>query len=282
MELVDTHCHLNHRDFDEDREAVLQRAIDADVRRLLVIGYDLASSRRAVEMAKPIPTPNPSLKGRESANPAPSSEGESPHPLFAVIGIHPESADEWTPNAQAELSALLQSAPERVVAYGEIGLDYHWETIPRDRQQVVFAEQIAFAEALSLPIIIHCRDAMDDVLAVLKESRTTLDVVMHCFTGNTEAASLCLDAGYYLGIGGVATFKKTDDVRAAVAYAPSDRILLETDCPYLAPQKWRGRRNEPSYMTAVAETVAAVKGLMVEEVAAVTTANAERVFRLVQ
>ena len=150
---------------------------------------------------------------------------------------------------------------DQVVAYGEIGLDYHWETVPRDRQQAVFAAQIAFAQTLSptLPLIIHCRDAQDDVLAVLRASGTAAPVVMHCFTGDLEAARALLDAGYYLGIGGVATFKKSDALRDAIAAAPLDRLLLETDCPYLAPQAWRGRRNEPSYLPAVAQAVAAAK-----------------------
>jgi len=259
MEFVDTHCHLNHRDYDDDGEAVLERAVQAGVRRLLVIGYDLASSRRAVDLALASPS------------------------LYAVIGIHPESGDEWTPETRADLTALYASAEGRIVAYGEIGLDYHWETVARARQREVFDEQLAFAAQLRptpLPIVIHCRDAMDDVLDVLKSSGTQCPIIMHCFTSDVDTARRCLDAGYYLGIGGVATFKKTDDVRAAVAYAPMERLILETDCPYLAPQKWRGRRNEPSYLTAVAETVASVKGMSVEEVAASTTANAIRLFGL--
>ena len=167
-----------------------------------------------------------------------------------------------------------------MVAYGEIGLDYHWDMVSRERQGEVFAAQIQFARSLSptLPLIIHNRDATEDVLAVLKASGTPAPVVMHCFTGDTETARAFLDAGFYLGIGGVATFKRSDDVRAAVAHAPLDRLLLETDCPYLAPQFKRGRRNEPSYLPAVAETVAGVKGLSVEEVAAATTETARRLF----
>jgi len=259
MELIDTHCHLNHHQYDDDREAVMDRAAQANVRRLLVIGFDLDSSRRAVDLAL--------LNDR----------------LLAVIGIHPESGDEWTSETRAALLDLYAAAAGRVVAYGEIGLDYHWESVPRDRQKVIFAEQIDFAASLRpnpLPVIIHCRDAMDDVLDVLAASQTKCPIVMHCFTGDVDTARRCLDAGYYLGIGGVATFKKTDDVRAAIVYAPMDRLILETDCPYLAPQKWRGKRNEPSYITAVAETVALVKGMSVAEVAASTTANAVKLFGL--
>jgi len=259
MELIDTHCHLNHHQYDDDREEVLDRAAQANVGRLLVIGFDLDSSRHAVE-----------LSARDDR-------------LYAVIGIHPESGDEWTLETRAALVELYAAAAGRVVAYGEIGLDYHWESVPRERQKTIFVEQIEFAASLKpnpLPIIIHCRDAMDDVLDVLAASQTKCPIVMHCFTGDIAAARRCLDAGYYLGIGGVATFKKTDEVRAAVAYAPIERLILETDCPYLAPQKWRGKRNEPSYMTAVAETIALVKGVSIEEVAASTTANAVKLFGL--
>ena len=257
MELIDTHCHLNHPDFDVDQAAVRQRASEAGVSRLLVIGYDVSSSRRAALMAE--------------------EDG-----VYAAIGIHPEAAAEWTDDAAARLRALAAANPAKIAACGEIGLDYHWDTLPHSEQQAVFSAQIAWAETLrpGLPLIIHCRDAQDDVLSVLHESGTTAPVVMHCFTGDTAAAQACLDRGYYLGIGGVATFKKSDALRAAVAYAPLDRLLLETDCPYLAPQAWRGKRNEPSYLPAVARTVADVKNLPVETVAAATTATACALFHL--
>ena len=169
-----------------------------------------------------------------------------------------------------------------MTAYGEIGLDYHWDTVPRERQREVFAAQITFALSLRpeapLPLVIHNRDALADVLAVLKASQTPAPIVMHCFTGDTETARQCLDAGCCLGIGGVATFKKSDAVREAVAFAPLERLLLETDCPYLAPQFKRGRRNEPSYLPAICEAVAAAKSRTTEEVAAATTATAKALF----
>ncbi len=242
FELVDTHCHLNHGDFDTDRAEARDRATAAHVTRLLCIGFDRASSRSAVALT--------------------TAGG-----MYASVGIHPESAEEWDEETAAEMSALYRESAGRVAAYGEIGLDYHWDTVPRARQQEVFAAQISLAHGLSpaLPLIIHNREAQEDILAVLRASGTPAPVVMHCFTEDTEAARACLDAGCYLGIGGVATFKKSDAVRAAVAYAPLERLLLETDCPYLAPQFKRGRRNEPSY-------------LPVEEVAAATTATARALF----
>ncbi len=260
LELIDTHCHLNHEDFAGDRAEVYGRAEAAGVSRFLCIGYDKESSHQAAELAA------------EHAA------------IYAAIGIHPESAEEWSPDLAAEFAALFAARPDKMTAYGEIGLDYHWDTVPQKRQQEVFAEQIAFALSLRpstpLPLIIHNRDALADVLALLKSSETPAPIVMHCFTGDTDDARKCLDAGCYLGIGGVATFKKSDAVREAVAYAPLDRLLLETDCPYLAPQFKRGRRNEPSYLPAIAETIAAARDISVEEAAAVTTATAKALFRM--
>ncbi len=255
LEFVDTHCHLNHEDFDADRDEARERAAAAHVSRLLCIGYDRASSRGAVALT--------------------GSVG-----IYAAVGIHPTSAKEWNEETGAEMAALYRESAGRVAAYGEIGLDYYWEGVSRPRQQEVFAAQISLAQNLcpTLPLIIHNREAQENILAVLRASGTPAPVVMHCFTGDTEAARACLDAGCYLGIGGVATFKKSDAVRAAVAYAPLERLLLETDCPYLAPQFRRGRRNEPSYLPAIAETVAAAKGLTMEEIAAATTATARGLF----
>ena len=256
VELIDTHCHLNHEDFAEDRQEAQDRAVAAGVTRLLCIGYDVASSRSAAHLA---------ATNRE---------------IYAAIGIHPEAAEEWSPKTLTELAALYESSAGKVAAYGEIGLDYHWDTVPRSRQQEVFATQIAFAQTLrpALPLIIHNREALSDILAVLKSSGTPAPVVLHCFTGNADDAKLCLDTGCFLGIGGVATFKKSNLIREAIAYAPLERLLLETDCPYLAPQGRRGRRNEPSYLPAIAEIVASVKKVSLEEVAAVTSATAKSLF----
>ena len=255
MEFVDTHCHLNHAQYAEDGAAVRERARAVGVTRLLCIGWDRASSRRAVDRAQ------------EAG-------------IYAAIGIHPESSEEWTDEGAAELRALFDGNRAKVKAFGEIGLDYHWESASRERQQAVFAAQIAFARDLSplLPLVIHCRDAQDDVLAVLRQAATPAPIIMHCFTGDADAARACLDRGCYLGIGGVATFKKSDALREAIAFAPLDRLLLETDCPYLAPQFRRGKRNEPGYLPAIAETVAAAKQLPLETIAEATTETALALF----
>lgn len=264
--LVDTHCHLNHEDFAVDGAAVRARARDAQVLRLLCIGYDLLSSERAVQMAL-------------------ADAG-----IFAAIGLHPDAGAAWDSETQSRLRALYHDNVARIKAYGEIGLDYHWDTLPRARQQDVFGEQIDFAASLSptLPLVIHCREAQadtsrtaqTDILSILRASGTGAPIVMHCFTGDWPSALSCLDAGCFLGIGGVSTFKKSDALRDAVARAPLTRLLLETDCPYLAPQGWRGKRNEPSYLPAVAQTVADAKGLSLQAVAEATTASALALFRM--
>lgn len=255
MEFFDTHCHLNHQQFDAEVVDIQARARAAGVTRFLCIGWDIASSRKAVERAQS-------------------------NDVRAAIGVHPESGAEWTDETRDALNALFVSHPDRIAAYGEIGLDYHWNTLPAERQQAVFAEQVAFARSLSpdLPIIIHCRDAQADTLAVLDRLKPPNPVVWHCFTGDRDAAEAISARGYFLGIGGVATYKKSDSVREAIGVIPLERILLETDCPYLAPQPWRGKRNEPAYLPAVAQTVAEVKGVSVEEVARVTTEKALRLF----
>lgn len=261
---VDTHCHLNHEDFGADLAAVRERAAAAQVTRLLCIGYDEASSRRAVQLAQ-------------------AETG-----LFAAIGLHPDAGAAWDNDAQARLRALYDGSKAHIAAYGEIGLDYHWDTLPHTRQQDVFAAQIAFAAELSptLPLVIHCREtqnddnrsAQSDILALLRASGTAAPIVMHCFTGDWESAQVCLDAGCFLGIGGVVTFKKSETLREAVARTPLDRLLLETDCPYLAPQGRRGKRNEPSYLPLIAQAVAEARGVSLQTIADTTTANALALF----
>lgn len=251
--LTDTHCHLNHSDFDPDCEGVIERARQAGVERIIVAGFDLPSSRRALQLAL--------------ANEV----------LQAALGIHPEAAHEWTDAVRDELIALAQSAGSNVAAWGEVGLDYHWESVPRDIQHRVFSDQIEVANSLNLPLVVHCRDAYSDVLDIL--CRYTLArAVLHCFTGNLDEAQRAVQSGYYLGVGGIATFKKNDALRDVIKQTPIDRILLETDSPYLAPQARRGKRNEPAYTALIADAIAPVVGLDIDELARVTSENASRLF----
>ena len=254
--LSDTHCHLNHPQFDPDLGDVLARAEGGGVGRMLCIGWDVTSSLRAVRRAR---------------------ECES---VFACVGIHPEHADEWNAESKTALQQLIADPENKVRAWGEIGLDYYRDGVPRAVQMDVFAAQIDAAHHVSptLPLIIHCREALGDILDVLHNAQTPAPVVLHCWTGNAEDARRPLDMGCYFGVGGVATFKKSDSVRDALRVIPVDRILLETDCPYLAPQAVRGKRNEPSFIPFVAQTLADVAGLTVAQVARQTSATAARLF----
>ena len=252
--LVDTHCHLNHAQFDSDRSEAIERARSAEVQRLLVIGCDLESSRFALELAE------------QSAG------------LQAAVGIHPESAADWTDQTADALAGLVRNHRPLVAAWGEIGLDFYYpDGAPRDLQIRVFEEQLSRAADLNLPVIIHCRESYDEIMAVI-ERRPSTRGVLHCFTGTGDEARRAVDAGLYLGVGGIATFKKSTELRAAIASVPRERLLLETDSPYLAPQPWRGKRNEPAYVRAVADMLAELLDLTVDEVAALTSANAEVLF----
>ena len=253
MALTDTHCHLNHGDFSVDWQDALDRARRAGISRLLVIGYDLASSRLAVDLAM-----------RE-------------YDVQAVVGFHPESASEWSEATREELLSLISTAGNRVAGWGEVGLDYHWDTVSRSVQIDVFEQQIEIARSFRLPLVIHCRDAFGDVLDVLK-SHGSPPAVLHCFTGTQPELTLAVEAGYYIGVGGIATFKKSDSLRTMLRDVPLRQILLETDSPYLAPQARRGKRNEPAYVAFVADAIAPLFGLTPSEFADATSANANRLF----
>ncbi|HZQ53464.1 MAG TPA: TatD family hydrolase [Bryobacteraceae bacterium] len=257
MTLVDSHCHLDDRQFDSDRESVIERAREAGLKYMLAIGTgegppDLSAGIRLAEQYCAI---------------------------FATVGVHPNEAPKSDANTLKDLERLLRHP--RVKAMGEIGLDYHWG-VPKEAQLPVFLQQLEIAEAARMPVVIHTRDAWDDTLQVLRAhwAPTGLPCVMHCFTGNTEQAHECLDLGFYLAFGGVSTFPKAAEIREAARIVPDDRLLLETDSPYLAPVPHRGKRNEPAFVAHTAKTIAEVRGLDVEELASITTANFERLLSL--
>jgi len=252
--LIDTHCHLDLEAFDADRQAVIARARSAGVGAFLVIGFAPERWRTATALAESTPG------------------------VFATVGLHPTEAARY----DDELGrALLQAAGNpRVRAIGEIGLDYYWDTAPREVQREVFLRQVLLAKRLGLPFVVHQRDAAGDVIAVLREAGPPHRGVMHCFTGDLAYARACLELGMHLGVGGVVTYKRADDVREALRWAPLDRLVLETDSPYLAPVPYRGQRNEPAYLPIVAEKLAVLRGVSREEVARVTTENAVRLFGL--
>jgi TatD DNase family protein len=256
--VIDSHCHLDDPVFDPDREAVIQRALDAGVELMVAIGTgkgppDLETGVRLAEA----------------------------HQQFlATVGVHPHDAAKAAADTWHRLESLL--AHPKVVAIGEIGLDYHYDFCPRDVQRDVFAQQLHIAAAHRKPIIIHTREAWEDTLALLKQhwAPHALPGIMHCFTGNTEQADQSLALGFYISFGGVVTFPKAAALHEAARAVPLDRILLETDAPYLAPVPLRGKRNEPAFVVHTARRLAELRGVPVAEIARATTENFRRVMLL--
>jgi TatD DNase family protein len=252
MALVDTHCHLDSEQFEPDREAVIQRAQAAGVERMMAIGTgdgppDLEAAIRLADA----------------------------HPfIYATIGVHPHDASKATDETFARLEELARHP--KVLAIGEIGLDYHYDFSPRPVQREVFERQLELARQSRKPIVIHTREAWADTLEVLR-ARWQGAGIMHCFTGDEEQARQTLDLGFYLSFGGVLTFPKAEALRQAARIAPPDRILIETDCPYLAPVPHRGKRNEPAFIAETARRLAEVRGVSCEAIAQTTTENFDHI-----
>lgn len=258
--MIDSHCHIAGEEFIADLPAVVERARVAGVSRALVI---LAAEDDA-EIAR-----------------AATVLATWPQCRFAV-GVHPHHAKVFAANPQAAAGTVAERLDRlpAVCAVGEIGLDYHYDFSPQDAQHAVFRAQIRLALERDLPIVVHTREAEDDTLRIIaEEGRGRLRGVFHCFTGDTAAAERCLAAGFYVSIAGVATFPKAETLRQAVAAVPADRLLVETDSPYLAPVPYRGKRNEPAYVTKVVEQLAAARGVTAETVGAETDRNFDRLFR---
>ncbi len=251
--LIDTHCHLNSPRFTDEIPEAIARALQADVTQMIVVGYDIPSSEEAVGLAKRFP------------------------PVFAAVAVHPHDSKDYSMAAEARLREL--AAHPKVVAIGEIGLDYHYNFSPVAAQFAAFRKQLALARELNLPVIIHCREAYRDTLDMLEqEDVQTVGGVMHCWAGLPEEANRSLEMGLCLGIGGVLTFKNSGALCEIAASAPMDRLLVETDAPYLAPVPHRGKRNEPAFTRLVAERLASLRAVALEEIASRTTENACRLF----
>ena len=252
--LIDTHAHLTDNRFKDDLPAVLTRAKAAGVETIINVGYDLASSQQALSLA------------------AKSSR------MFATAGIHPHEAAKTTDESFLELRRLAKD--NRVVAIGEIGLDYYYNHAPREDQHHVLRKQLQLAQELGLPVILHDREAHRDVLTILQEESATHGV-MHCFSGDVNFAEECLTLGLHISLAGPVTFKNAKDLAEVAQFVPLDRLLLETDSPYLAPVPHRGKRNEPAHVRVVAEKVAQLRNIDVSLLAEQTTNNAIRLFKLV-
>ena len=254
--MIDTHAHVHDRSFDEDREAMIARARERGVGGIVTVGCDVEDSGRACEVAER-------------------------YGLAATVGIHPHEAKDAPADLPAAFDALRERFGERIVAVGETGLDYHYDHSPRAVQRAVLAAQLAYARERGLPLVFHLREAHEDFVTALRAGYdgSTQHGIVHCFTGTAEQAQLFVgEFGLLLGIGGVLTFKTAQGLREAVATVGLDALVLETDCPYLAPVPYRGQRNEVAYVADTARAVAEVLGTDVATVVARTDANARRLF----
>ncbi|XQY91960.1 TatD family hydrolase [Metabacillus sp. HB246100] len=251
--LFDTHAHLNAIQYNEDLQEVINRAIAEKVTRIVVVGFDRETITRAMELT------------------------EEYDMIYAAVGWHPVDAIDMTDDDLKWIKEL--ASHPKVVAIGEMGLDYYWDKSPKEIQKEVFRKQIQLAKEVKLPIIIHNRDATEDVVAILKdEGASEVGGIMHCFTGSIEVAKQCMDMNFYLSFGGPVTFKNAKKPKEVAKDIPLDRLLIETDCPYLTPHPYRGKRNEPSYVKYVAEQIAELRGMSFEEIAEKTSDNANKVF----
>ncbi|WP_019536499.1 TatD family hydrolase [Paenibacillus ginsengihumi] len=253
--LIDSHAHLNVRAFDDDRQDVIRRAREHGIGRIINIGFNRETIPGSIALA------------------------EQHDFIYSTVGWHPTDAAFMTADDLDWIESLCRH--EKVVAIGEIGLDYYWDTSPKDVQMKVFREQIRLARKLGMPIVIHNRDAHQDIVQVLREEKAA-DVggVMHCFSGSWETAKLCLDMNFYISFGGPITFKNARQPKEVLSRVPMERLLIETDAPYLTPHPFRGKRNESAHVKLVAEAAAEIKGISFDELAQVTTDNATKLFGL--
>jgi len=253
--IIDTHCHLDFKEFESDRNAVIERATAAGVGYLVNIGSSVEGSRQSLRL---------------------SSEHEE---IFASVGVHPHHAGELTDSEFSELEKLAEN--KKVVAIGEVGLDYFKSESSPDKQKEIFIKFIELSKRLNLPLVIHSRDAHEDTLRVLKEARSLpIRGVMHCFSGDRALLHRVLDMGLFISFTCNLTFKNATSLREVAKHAPLDKLLLETDAPFLAPQAHRGKRNEPAYITELRDILADLLGVSKEEVEKVTTENVKKLFGL--
>lgn len=251
--MIDTHAHLNDSKFEHDLDDVICRAAEAGVSRIVVCGYDIPSSVQAVETA---------------------SRCES---VYASVGVHPHDATRFDDESAGRIVELSRVA--KVIAVGEIGLDFHYDFSPRDDQVRAFEAQISLAGELGLPIIVHSRESNPEALQVLRASASNIvGCVFHCFSGDEAFAREVLDAGFYIGVDGPVTYRASGKLRRVVEMCPIDRLLVETDCPYLSPVPHRGKRNEPAFVRYVLEECARVKGMTFEQIEQITDHNVRTLF----
>ena len=251
---IDSHAHIQLDRFDSDRSVVIERAKNSQVSIILVVGFDISTSHLAVELA------------------------DRYDHIYATVGLHPHDAKRFTPQTLREI-ALLAEHP-KVVALGEMGLDYHRNLSPKSVQKRVFEEQLDLATQLDLPIVVHNRNAFDDILSILENRPQLTGGVLHCFSENTKSMDRVIDVGFHIGIGGPVTYKKSQDLKQVVKVMPADSFLIETDCPWLAPQLRRGKRNEPAYITEIATKIAELRQVTIESVGQTSSQNFRKLFSI--
>jgi TatD DNase family protein len=251
MKLVDTHCHIDSDRYNEDRDRIL-KDIEENLEFAVNIGYDLESSKRSVELADKYDF------------------------MYAVVGVHPTDIKGYDDKLENSLEELAKNP--KVVAIGEMGLDYHWMKDEKEEQKKIFRRQLELARRVGKPVVIHTREATADTIEILKEY-SDIKGILHCYPGSYESALQLMD-NYYFGIGGVVTFKNSKKTVEAVSKIPLERLVIETDAPYLTPTPFRGKRNHPIYVEYIAQKIAEIKGISYEEVVKVTTENAKKVYRV--
>jgi TatD DNase family protein len=251
--IIDTHAHISDSRFDDDREVVIKKAFDCGIEKIFEIACEMRYWDRALELSKQ-------------------------DNIFLSFGIHPIETIKAAREDYSKLQTLIQD--EKCIAVGEIGLDYHYESSPQNIniQKKSFLKQINIAVKHSKTVIIHCRDAYDEVIDFLKKYKNVVKGVIHCFSGTPKQAKMFIEMGFLLGIDGPVTYKKSDNLKQVVFETDLDKLLVETDCPYLAPQKYRGQRNEPSYIVETLKEISAIKNILIDEVVQITTQNALKLF----
>lgn len=250
--MIDSHCHLADLKFSDDLQEVIFRAKDNGVKAMVTISDDINEARRCITIAD-------------------EYEG-----IYCAIGIHPHNAKDWSEGTQQQVKRLLQSSP-KVKAVGEIGLDYHYMNSPKEAQLIAFRDQLIIAQELKLPVVVHCREAIGDVWTIVEHMRPER-MVLHCCTEAWDDVKPLVEMGYMLSFTGIATYPSSDEIRKTIRECPLDHMMIETDAPYLAPVPHRGKRNEPAYVKEVAKVIAGIKGVSMEEVVSMTTANAQAFF----
>src|ERR1041385_1642239 len=258
-QLIDSHCHIDGPEFDADREDVIARAVGAGVTTMLNVGTGNPHSgalERAIELS------------------------EKHTSVYCAIGVHPHDAKLFDDRAEQRLVGLAKGS-SRVIAWGEIGLDFHYDHSPRETQREVFRRQLRIARSLSLPVIIHSREANEDTIQILREELRSYDRagILHCFGGTLDMAQEAIELGFYVSFAGTLTFKKAEDLRDIASQLPLERLLVETDCPYLTPVPFRGKRNEPARVVETAKCLAGIHGRSLDEIGRITTENFARLFR---